>query len=281
MRCHQVLTNCQPGTSVACRRWICGHAPTNATTGESTKPAPSAIGSVIGLSASAPIRIAPRRAMGVITSIPSTQWTAAVDRATESVSRMTSAADQKRPALIDSRTRLQILPKGPGSSGNSSIGRPSRPSGDAYRIARPHQPCEVVAGANHVEVDVLAQVEARVLVRATEAGGVEVEDDQAGAPAAHGLEKAHPPRVGARRDHGDRAPGQAADAVPGERLRQRRAAVGLADRQVVEDQAVLADRAVWLEDRALGVVGDETDLAAAAVHLGGHRGGEADGVLHR
>src|SRR5690348_1598296 len=202
MRWDQVVTNCQPGTSVGCRRWICGHAPTNATTGESTKPAPSAIGSAIGLSASAPIRIAPRSAIGVMTSMPSTQWTAAVERATASVRRMTSTADQKRPALSDSRIRLKMAPPNPGSS-NSSAGRTSRLSGDTDRIARPHEPCEVVAGANHVQVDVLAEVEARVLVRAAEAGGVEVEDDQAGAPAADGLEQAHPGRVGARRDHRD------------------------------------------------------------------------------
>src|SRR5438477_420695 len=58
-------------------------------------------------------------------------------------------------------------------------------------------------------------------------------------------------------------------------------AVGLRDGEVVEDQPVLAQRTVRLEECAARVVGDEADLAAAAVNLRRHGRGQADRVLDR
>src|SRR6058998_1385824 len=280
-RCHQMLTSCKPGTSAGWRAWICGHAPANATTGASTNARTSAMKSRTGVNASTPIRTAPASAIGVMTSIPGTQLTVVVERATVIVSKRTSAAVQKRPPSIDSRAFSQSWATRPVRSANAASGPTSRVSGDTYRIPGPHEPREVVARAHHVEVDVLAQVKAGVLVRSAEAGGVEVEDDQARPAAADGLHQPHPIGVGAGRDHGDRPSGQAADAVPRQRLGEGRPPVGLADREVVQDQPVLAHRAVRLEDGAARVVGDQPDLAAAAVYLRGHRGGEANGVLDR
>src|SRR5207253_2630528 len=162
---------------VGCRTWISGQAPANAATGASTKPIASAIASRSGVSARMPITSAPASASGVMMSIPSTQRTVAVDRATVRVSRSTSTAAQNRPAPTDSRTRSHAMEARPGW--NAASGALRRVSGDTYRIPGPHEPREVVAGAHHVQVDVLPEVEARILIRAAEAPDVEVEDDEA------------------------------------------------------------------------------------------------------
>src|SRR6266576_308824 len=277
MRSPHTLMSCGPMPSPGCLAWTSGQAPTIAATGASTRPIPSEIGSRTGSTARTPITSAPASATHRITSMLSTQRTVAVERATVMVSRITSTADQKRPPPMDSRTRSQS--KTCGLSRNASSGLTSRPLGDTYRIPCPHQASEVVTPPHDVEVDVLAQVEARVLVRAAKARGVDVEHDQAGAPAAYGLQQVHPRGVRAGRDDRDGTPWQAADAVPRQRVGQRRAAIRLADGKVVEDEPVLAHSSVRLEHGAARIVADEADLAATAVHLGGHRGGEADRVL--
>src|ERR1051326_4247744 len=107
---------------------------------------------------------------------------------------------------------------------NAASGLTSRPSGDTYRIPCPHKAGEVVALAHHIKVDVLPEVEARVLVGTPEAGPVDVKDDQRRAPAAHGLQKRDPAWVGARGDDRDGPPWQPANAVPRQRVGKRRAA---------------------------------------------------------
>src|SRR5919201_351459 len=234
MRCHQTPTSPRPTASLGCRRWICDHAPANARTGESRRPMPSATTSGTGEMASVLIRSAPASATAGMTSMPSTQRTVAVDFATVSDMARTRTTAQKRPSPIESTTRSQSVATR--LSSKAASGPIRRCSGDTYRIPGPHEPREVVAGTYDVEVDVLAEVEARVLVRPAEAGHVDVEHDQARSPSAHGLHQPHPVRAGARRDHRDGAPGKAADPVPGEGLRQRRAAVRPAAGEVVADQ---------------------------------------------
>src|SRR5437870_12427358 len=129
---------------------------------------PSAIASRRGVSASTPINRAPASAIGVMTSIPSTQLTVDVERATVRVSRRTSSIDQKRPAPIDSRIRSHSIHWRPAVSSKAASGPISRVSGDTYRIPGPHEAGEVVTGSDDVQVDVLAEVEARVLVRSAE-----------------------------------------------------------------------------------------------------------------
>src|SRR5919204_116580 len=182
--------------------------------GESRRPMPSATTSRTGEMASALIRSAPASATAGMTSMPSTQRTVAVDFATVSDMARTRTTAQKRPSPIESTTRSQSVATR--LSSKAASGPIRRCSGDTYRIPGPHEPREVVAGTYDVEVDVLAEVEARVLVRPAEAGHVDVEHDQARSPSAHGLHQPHPVRVGARRDHRDGAPGKAADPVPGE-----------------------------------------------------------------
>src|SRR6266851_6600944 len=250
-----------------------------AATGASTAPMPSAIGSRTGRIARTVSKTAPMIAIGVMTARPSTQGAVAVDLATEMVIRSTKTADQNRPPPIHSRARSSASEDRVTPPSNAASGPASRPLGDTYRIPGPHQSREVVAATHHVKVDVLAEVEADVLVRAAEARGVEVEDDKRRPPSAHRLEEAHPTRIGARSDDGDRAARKAANPIPRERLGERRASIRRAHRQVVEDEAVLAHCAVRLEHSAARVVGDQADLASAAVHLRGHRCSEADRVL--
>src|SRR5689334_24697474 len=190
--------SCGPTTSVGWRRCTCGQAAASETSGASKRPIASEMGSRTGRDARTPIRMAPPRATQVMMSMPSTQCTVAVDRATVSVSRRTSTADQKRPPPTDSRMRSHSLACG--LSLKAASGLTSRPSGDTYRISRPHQAGEVVALTDHVEVDVLPKVEAWILVGAAEARGVDVEDDQRRSPAAHRLQKLNPRRVRARGD---------------------------------------------------------------------------------
>src|SRR6266508_5485074 len=205
MRSHQMFASCGLATSPGWRRWICGHDARNAATGASKRPTPSEIGSRTGRCASAPIKIAPATATHVMTSMPSTQPTVAVDLATVGVRRRTRTADMKRPPPMLSLARSHSA-AGPWEVSKAASGPRRRPSGDTYRISRPHQACEVVAAADHVQVDVLTQVEAWVLVWAAKARGVDVEDDQARPAAPHGLQQLHPRWVGARSDDGDRPP---------------------------------------------------------------------------
>src|SRR5438445_6356732 len=241
---------------------------------------PRPTGSLTGSIARTANRSAPKIAIGTMTSMPSTQCTVEVDLATEMVSKRTMTADQNRPAPIHSRARSSSA-GGVASPSNAASGPARRVSGDTYRIPGPDKSREVVSAANHVKVNILAEVEAHVLVGPTEARGVEVEHDQRRPPPAHRLQEAHPGRIGAWRDHGDRASGKAADAVPGQRLRQRCTAVRLTDREVIEDQAVLPRRTMRFEDGAARVIGDQTHLTAAVVHLRRHRRGKAHRVLDR
>src|SRR5438445_1007518 len=218
-------------------------------------------------------------AIGVMTSMPSTQWTVAVDLATVSVMSRTRTADQKRPPPSHSRARSHLSDCAMPPSNPS--GRPSSRLCDTDRIPGPHEAREVISAAHDIKVDVLAQIEAWVRVGPAKAGGAELEDDERRALAEHRLQQSHPGRVRAGGDHRDRAARQAANSIPRERLGERSAAVGLAHREVVEDHAVLAHSTVRLQDSSARVVGDEPDLAAAAVHLRRHRGGEADRILDR
>src|SRR5256885_16983534 len=143
-------------------------------------------------------------------------------------------------------------------------------SGDANCISRPHQPGEVIAAADDVQIDVLAEVEAGVAVGAAEACRVDVEDDERSPAAAHRLENADPVRFGAGRDHGDRTPGQPTHALTGERLRQRCIAVRLRDGEAVENEPVLTEGPVRLEEGAARVVGNESYLANSAVDHTSH-----------
>src|SRR6266704_6846155 len=110
--------------------------------------------------------------------MPSTQCTVDVERATVMVRRRTRSAVQKRPPATDSRARSQSCSRGLMPVLNAASGPTSRPLGDTYRISGPHQARKVVAAAHHIQVDVLAEIEARVLVGAAEARRVEVKDDQ-------------------------------------------------------------------------------------------------------
>src|SRR2546430_9123306 len=93
------------------------------------------------------------------------------------VSKRTVTADQNRPAPIHCRARSSSA-VGVAPPSNAASGPASRVSGDTYRIPGPHKSREVISAAHNIKVDVLAQVEADVLVGSTEASGVEVEDDQ-------------------------------------------------------------------------------------------------------
>jgi len=129
--------------------------------------------------------------------------------------------------------------------------------------------------------DVLAEVEAGVLIRAAEAGGVEKEHHHVRPPAASSLQEPHPFRVRAWSDHSGGAARQPAESIPRERFRQRHSPIGLRHSEVVQDQPVLSDGPVRLEDRAFCIVRDEPNLPAAAMNLRCHRCGQADAVLQR
>src|SRR5207302_5022934 len=219
--------------------------------------------------------------MRMTTSMPFTHCTAAVERATVSVKSKTRTTDQKRPPPNELRALSQRSSRRFSVLSNAASGPASRPSGDTYRIPGPHEAREVVALAYDVKVDGLALVEAGVLVRAAEAGDVEVKHDERRAAASHRLQQANPFRVRARRDDRDGASGEPADAVPRQRLGEWRAAVGLAHREEVEDEAVLPDRAVRLEHGAARIVRDQSNLASPAVHLRRHRRRQADRVFDR
>src|SRR5437773_5788677 len=259
------------GSSGCCAR-NSGAVAIVATTSPPATPAATHSHEGSRVNASRAINTAAPTATNGMPSMPlGTQYAALVDLAIVTASANTSTADQRVEAGTAARARSHLV------AGRSPSCRP--PLGDTDCISRPHQPREVVALADDIEVRVLTEVECRVPVRAAEADGVDVEDDQRGAPAAHRLEQVHPIRVGARRDDRNRPPRQAAHAIPGKRLAQGRAAVRLSDRQVVEDEAVLLDRAVRLQECAARIVGDESHLAAATRHLCGHRGGEAHRIF--
>src|SRR5450759_2081388 len=251
--------------------WSIGAAAIRATTVPRIMPRPSPTGQGTGSTASTAISSAPPSAIMVMTPMPLTHAAVAVDCAMANVKRKTISADHRTPPPIDDRARLQ-------TTSWASCRRVLR---DANCISRPHQASEVVAPAHDIEVHVLAEIEARVLVGAAEAPDVQVEDDQSRTPAADGLQKPDPGRVGAGGDHGDGAARQPANLVPRQRLGQRRAAVGLRYGEIVEDEAVLADRAVRLEDRPLGIVRDQSDLPALTVDLRRHRGRQAHCILDR
>src|SRR5438128_7177867 len=210
------------------------------------RPIPSAIHSRTRDRASAPNSTAARNAITLTTSMPVTHCTVEVERETVNVSSRTRTKDQQRPPPIQPRARSHSRARCPRALSNAASGPARRPSGDTYRIPGPYEAGEVVAPAHDIKVDILSQVEARVLVRSAEAGYVEVKDDECRAAATDRLEQPNPFRVGARRDDRDGATREPADAVPRERLGQGRAAVGLAHREVVQDEAVLAHGAVRL-----------------------------------
>src|SRR5450759_1882429 len=271
MRDHQVLTRLSDTVSRGWEAWSAGPAASAATTGPATRPIPRPSVHGTGATASTPMSSAPPSATTVTTSIPLTQAAVAVERATMSVISRMRTQDQATAPVIDARVRPQTRP------GTSK--RLNRGLGDADCISRPHQPREVVSTPDDVKVDILAEVEAWVLVRAAKAGHVEIEDDHRRAAPADRLQQAHPIGVGARRDDRDGTPRQPADPLPRERLRQRRPAFCLGDREVIEDEPVLANRAVRFEDGAPGIVRDQAHLAAATVDLRCHRSGQADRVL--
>src|ERR1700674_4898389 len=129
---------------------------------------------------------------------------------------------------------------------------------DTDCISRSHQAREVIAFAHDVKVDVLAQVEAGVLVWAAEARHIEIEDDQRRATAAHRLKQSHPCLVCAWGDHGDGAARQPPDLVPRQRLSERSPTVGLSNGEIVENKRVLAARSGGLGDGALRCVWAES-----------------------
>src|SRR5437016_13855977 len=112
-------------------------------------------------------------AIGVMTSIPSTQWTVAVDLATVRVKSRTRTADQKRPPPSHSRARSHVADCAMPASNPS--GRPSSWLGDTDRIPGPHKSGEVVSAAYDIQVDGLPKVEAWVLVWRAKVGRVDVD----------------------------------------------------------------------------------------------------------
>src|SRR5215472_7990476 len=175
MRDHHTPISCGPSRSDGCVACMRGHAPTNATTGPRSAPMPSPIGSRIGRSARIDIRKAAPKAIATTTSMPGTHWTVTVDFDMATVRRRTSTADQKRPPPSHSRVRSQTTLLRMPSSNPSGL--PRTVSGDTYRIARPHEASEIVALPNHVQVHVLSEIEAHVLLRTAKARDVEIEDD--------------------------------------------------------------------------------------------------------
>ena len=99
------------------------------------------------------------------------------------------------------------------------------------------------------------------------------------ASGASQREGVDPGRVGAGRDHDQRAPGKPAHAIPYVGRVERVAAVGVRDGEVLEDHPVLPQHAVRLQRCRLEVVRDQPDLAAARVHLRGDGGRKAYRVL--
>src|SRR6266850_4996567 len=164
--------------SVLCRACMVGQACTKATTGPRIVPAPRATGHGTGSTASTAMNIAPDSAMKGMTSIPFTQPAVAVERAIAKVRSRTRSADHQSPPCIEERAPPHTRP------GTNC----RRPLGDTDCISCPHQARKVIAAAHDVQVHVLAEVEARVLVGAAEAPDVEVEHDQSGAAAAHRLQ---------------------------------------------------------------------------------------------
>src|SRR6266536_6605109 len=217
-------------------------AATYAANGASTPPTASANDhGRRRASASAPMSSAATSARLVSPSEPGTQLAATVELPRQRTSSRTNTASGSVPA--GGRQRID-------AQGGSRLYK-------SDSIPCPHQTGEVVALPHHVEIDVRAQVEAEVGLGGTEAGGVDVEGGQRGAAAASRLRGAHPPGVAAGRDHRQRPARKAADAVPGHCAGQRLRAVGTGDREVVEDQAILAHRAVRLQEGPPGVVGDQ------------------------
>src|SRR5579859_3699608 len=240
MRPHQTPNSFQPSTSSRCVACSKGHVAYSETAAPPMLPNARAGGHGTGSKARIPMTKAPPSAIAVTVSMPWTQPSVTVERAMVNVRRMTSSADQTSPRATDPRARSSKI-----------VGlRSSGPLGDADCIPRPHQPGKVIASPHHIKIDVLAQVKAWIEVRPPKAGDVEIEHDHGRAPATNGLEQANPFGVRARCDHRDRTAWQPPDPVPREGLGQRRPSISLGHRQVVEDQAVLAHRPVWLEDRA-------------------------------
>src|SRR5438874_9854532 len=202
------------GSSGCCAR-NSGAVVIAATTGPAATPTVTHSHAGSRVKARTDIKTAAPRATSGMPSIPlGTQLAATVDLAIVSARANTRTADQRAEAGTAALARSHLVAGTPSPSCRL-------PLGETDCISRPHQPREVVALADDEQVSVLTQVERRVPVRAAEADGVDVEDDQRGAPAAHRLEQVHPIGVSAWRYHRDRAPGQAAHAVPGKRLAQR------------------------------------------------------------
>src|ERR1035437_265431 len=210
MRDHQVLTRASDTVSRGWEAGSVGPAAIAATTGPATRPTPRPSVQGTGATASTPMSSAPPSATTVTTSIPLTHAAVTVERATISVSSRMRTQDQATAPVIDARVRPQTRP-GTRTRLNSELG-------DADCISRPHQPREVVPLSDDVEVDILSEVEAWVLVRTAEAGHVQIEDDHRRAAPAHRLEQAHPIGVGTRRDARDGTPRQPADPLPRERI---------------------------------------------------------------
>src|SRR2546428_2110811 len=271
MRPHHVLTRLIETVSSGCAARSSGPAANAATTGPAIRPAPSPATQGTGARASRAMKTAPPSATAATTSMPPTHAAVAVERAIISASSRTRTADQAMAPVIEARVRPHIRP-GTRASWNLGLG-------DADCISRPHQSREVVAAADDVEIDVLSEIEARVLVRAAKTRYVEIEDDHRRAAPAHRLQQANPLWIGAWRDDSNGTPREPADPIPGEGLGQRGSSIRLRDSEVVEDQPVLPDGAVGLQDGAPGVVGDQADLASAAVDLRCHRRREADRIL--
>src|ERR1700730_15756823 len=257
MRVHQTPIMPIETVSAGCAAWRAGPAAIAATTGPATRPMPRPAVQGTGETASKPMSTAPPSATTATTSIPPTQAAVAVDRATINVSSRTSTADQAAAPVSEASVWPHTVP-GTRASRNRGLG-------DTDCISRPHQPAEIIPTPDDVEVDVLAQIQPWVLIRTAEAGHVEIEDDHRRAAPTHRLQQAHPIGVGAGRDDGNGAPRQAADSIPSERLGQWRPAVGLRDRQVIEDEPVLANGAVGFEDGSSRVVCDQANLTTSTV----------------
>src|SRR5262245_39239300 len=133
------------------------------------------------------------RARLVRPSAPGTQLAATVELPRQMTSSTTNTASGRVP--------------------DGGWSRAGRVLDQADSISRPQQPGEVVPPADDVEVHVGAEVEAQVGLGRAEAGGVDVEGEQRGPPAADALHGPDPGGVRAGRDHGEGAAGQAADPL--------------------------------------------------------------------
>src|SRR5947199_62139 len=188
------------GSRGCCSRNSCAVVIT-ATTGPAARPTATHSHAGSRVNASRAIRTAAPSATNGTASIPlGTQDAETVDLAIVTASANTSTADQSVEAGTAARARSHLVAGGPSSC--------RLPLGDTDCISRSHQSREVVSLADDVEVHVLPKVESRIAISPAEACGVDVEDDQRRAPAAHHLKQLHPLRICARFYHSDRTPQQ-------------------------------------------------------------------------